>query len=225
MIENDSKLTNLLSQIRACRICRDQPMFGQPLPQEPNPVCVASSVAPIAICGQAPGIRVHNTGIPFNDPSGIRLRQWLNVTPEEFYDESRFAIIPMGFCFPGHDKHGGDLPPRRECRLTWHKNLFSLLPQLKLIILVGQYAQNYHLQHNSAYQELKLAHNKHLNVTETVQNWRSFLESEQNDTASPHPLTIPLPHPSWRNSSWLKRNPWFESELLPEVQLLVRQLL
>lgn len=214
-------LQTLQHQINDCRICRDQPLGPRPLDHEPRPVCISSPTARIAICGQAPGIRVHNTGIPFNDPSGVRLRQWLDVTPEEFYDAERFAIIPMGFCFPGYDKHGGDLPPRRECRLTWHDRLFDLMPQIELIIAIGSHAQAYHLTRNPSSLEYLQAQQKPLNMTETVKNWRRFIESNQNDG----PAVLPLPHPSWRNSGWLKRNPWFESELLPVLRQKIRPLL
>ncbi len=135
----------LSSEIKACRICRDAPRYGAPLPDEPNPVCVLSATARIVICGQAPGIRVHNTGLPFNDPSGVRLRDWLGVDRETFYDPDKFAIVPMGFCFPGYDAHGSDLPPRRECRETWHDRVFHSMPQIELVLTIGQYAQAYHL--------------------------------------------------------------------------------
>ncbi|RRY10035.1 uracil-DNA glycosylase family protein [Brucella anthropi] len=204
------KLDELSHSIRACRICRDTPQFPPPLPHEPNPVCIISDTARIAICGQAPGIRVHNTSLPFNDPSGDRLRQWLGVSREEFYDPSRFAIVPMGFCFPGYDKHGGDLPPRRECRQTWHDRVFAAMPQLEFILVVGQYALAYHLPDYRG-----------RNLTETVRNWRYFLET-------PNPagrIALPLPHPSWRNSGWLKRNPWFDAEVVPVLQAKVRDLI
>ncbi|WP_439272427.1 uracil-DNA glycosylase family protein [Pseudochrobactrum sp. HB0163] len=216
-----SALQQLQSRIDQCRICRDLPLNGKPLPFEPNPVCISSATAKIAICGQAPGIRVHKTGIPFNDPSGARLREWLDVTSEQFYDPSLFAIIPMGFCFPGYDKHGGDLPPRRECRLTWHDNLFALMPQIELIIAIGSHAQTYHLKRNPIYRQYLQTQCKPLNMTETVMNWRRYLESNQNAG----PAILPLPHPSWRNSGWLKRTPWFETELLPALRQKVHALL
>lgn len=214
-------LQQLQKQIDRCTICRDEPANGISLVLPPRPVCISSASARIAICGQAPGIRVHNSGIPFNDPSGTRLRQWLNVSSEEFYNKDNFAIIPMGFCFPGYDKHGGDLPPRRECRLTWHDRLFSLMPQIELIIAIGSHAQNYHLKRNATYQQYLQAQPKPQNMTQTVQNWRRFIESNQNDG----PAVLPLPHPSWRNSGWLKRNPWFETELLPVLRQKTRNLL
>ncbi|MFC4626219.1 uracil-DNA glycosylase family protein [Daeguia caeni] len=204
------KLANLQSDIRACRICRDAPMFQPPLPHEPNPVCVLSQTARIAICGQAPGIRVHNTSLPFNDPSGDRLRAWLGTSRAEFYDARKLAIVPMGFCFPGYDKHGGDLPPRRECRRIWHDRIFAAMPQLKLILVIGQYALAYHLPQ---YRGTRLS--------AIVENWRQFLFTPDAHGR----IILPLPHPSWRNSGWLKRNPWFETELVPELRAKIRRLL
>ncbi|OYR18979.1 uracil DNA glycosylase superfamily protein [Brucella thiophenivorans] len=180
------------------------------MPHEPNPVCIISDTARIAICGQAPGIRVHNTSLPFNDPSGDRLRQWLGTTREEFYDPSLFAIVPMGFCFPGYDKHGGDLPPRRECRLTWHDRVFASMPQLEFILVVGQYSLAYHLPEW-----------RKTSLTETVQNWRSFIETPN----AAGRIVLPLPHPSWRNSGWLKRNPWFDAEVVPVLHQKIRRLI
>ncbi|KAA9361426.1 MULTISPECIES: uracil-DNA glycosylase family protein [Ochrobactrum] len=203
-------LDELRHSIRACRICRDTPQFLPPLPHEPNPVCIISDTARIAICGQAPGIRVHNSSLPFNDPSGDRLRQWLGTTREEFYDPARFAIVPMGFCFPGYDKQGGDLPPRRECRQTWHDRVFASMPQLEFILVVGQYALAYHLPEW-----------RKTSLTETVQNWRSFMETPNSAGRT----VLPLPHPSWRNSGWLKRNPWFDQEVVPLLRQKVRHLI
>jgi uracil-DNA glycosylase len=200
-------LDTLSSEIKACRICRDAPRYGMPLPDEPNPVCVLSTTARIVICGQAPGIRVHNTGLPFNDPSGVRLRDWLGVDRETFYDPDKFAIVPMGFCFPGYDAHGSDLPPRRECRETWHDRVFHSMPQIELVLTIGQYAQAYHL-----------GSRRRASMTETVLNWRDYFEPESG------PSILPLPHPSWRNSSWLKKNPWFAHDVLPLLQEKVRIL-
>lgn len=197
----------LSSEIKACRICRDAPRYGVPLPDEPNPVCVLSATARIVICGQAPGIRVHNTGLPFNDPSGVRLRDWLGVDRETFYDPDKFAIVPMGFCFPGYDAHGSDLPPRRECRETWHDHVFRSMPQVELVLTIGQYAQAYHL-----------GSRRGASMTETVLNWRDYFEPESG------PSILPLPHPSWRNSSWLKKNLWFAQDVLPLLQEKVRIL-
>lgn len=203
-------LETLRRSIKECRICRDEPLFPPSLPHEPNPVCVISDKARIAICGQAPGIRVHNTSLPFNDPSGDRLRQWLGTTREEFYNPAHFAIIPMGFCFPGYDKHGGDLPPRRECRKTWHDQVFAAMPQLELILVIGQYALAYHLPGHRG-----------RNLTETVKNWRHFVETP-NEAGH---IVLPLPHPSWRNSGWLKRNPWFDAETVPALRAKIRSLI
>ena len=200
-------LDTLSSEIKACRICRDAPRYGMPLPDEPNPVCVLSATARIVICGQAPGIRVHNTGLPFNDPSGVRLRDWLGVDRETFYDPDKFAIVPMGFCFPGYDAHGSDLPPRRECRETWHDRVFHSMPQIELVLTIGQYAQAYHL-----------GSRRRASMTETVLNWRDYFEPESG------PSILPLPHPSWRNSSWLKKNLWFAQDVLPLLQEKVRIL-
>lgn len=206
---HEKDMAILLAEISQCRICRDAPRYGKPLAHEPSPVCVISQTARIAICGQAPGIRVHNTGLPFNDPSGDRLRQWLDVTREEFYDPARFAIIPMGFCFPGYDAHGSDLPPRRECRELWHDRIFAGMPQIELVIAIGQYAQAYHM-----------GSRRKSSMTETVLDWRASLETPGENGR----IVLPLPHPSWRNSGWLKRNPWFERELIPELQGLVQKL-
>lgn len=214
-------LAELQQQINSCTICRDHPLNGNPLDHEPHPVCISSTTAKIAICGQAPGIRVHNTGIPFNDPSGTRLREWLDVTSEEFYDSNHFALIPMGFCFPGYDKHGSDLPPRRECRITWHDQVFSLMPQLQFIIAIGSHAQNYHLRRNPTYRDYLQAQPKPVNTTTTVKNWRRYIESNQNTG----PEILPLPHPSWRNSGWLKRNLWLEKELLPVLRQKTHQFM
>ncbi|MDJ0931348.1 uracil-DNA glycosylase family protein [Breoghania sp.] len=200
-------LDTLLAEIRACRLCLEAPLT-RPLPHEPRPVVQAAGSARLCICGQAPGTRVHATGLPFNDPSGDRLRDWLELDRETFYDESRVAIIPMGFCFPGHDAKGGDLPPRRECAATWHDRLFQALPGIELVLAIGQYAQAYHL--GAA---------RRRTLTETVADWRTIMSADR------HPRVLPLPHPSWRNNTWLRRNAWFEAELLPvlreEVALLV----
>ena len=201
----DAELAHLLADIRACRTCVTDPL-GTPLPHEPRPVLRASRTARIAICGQAPGIRVHNSGVPFTDPSGDRLRDWMGVTPDEFYDEARIAIIPMGFCFPGNDAKGGDLPPRRECAPLWRANVMAHMPRLDLVLLVGSYAIGWHLP-GYARQPL----------TETVRDWRTIL-----DRPGVSPPVLPLPHPSWRNSGWLKANPWFAADLVPKLQARVR---
>ncbi|MFZ2100872.1 MAG: uracil-DNA glycosylase family protein, partial [Oricola sp.] len=176
-----------------------------------NPVCVPSARARIAICGQAPGTRVHQSGRPFTDPSGVRLRDWMGIGEEVFYDPARIAIIPMGFCFPGLDKHGGDLPPRRECRAIWHDRLFAAMRQLELVVAVGRYAQDYHMG-----SEAKPT------LTETVRNWHAVYDGRPSGGVRPR--ILPLPHPSWRNNAWLKRNPWFKTDLLPVLRAEVARL-
>jgi len=173
------------------------------LAHEPRPIVRASSSARLAICSQAPGTKVHATGLSFNDASGDRLRAWLSVDRDTFYDETRITIVGMGFCFPGQDANGGDLPPRKECAPLWHDRLFAALPQVELKLLVGSYAQSWHLKGR-----LKE------NMTATVRAWAEYL-----------PEFIPLPHPSWRNNAWIKQNPWFEAELLPELRARVHALL
>ncbi|WP_233464611.1 uracil-DNA glycosylase family protein [Comamonas odontotermitis] len=209
------RLTALAKEIRQCRICIEHPDKGRALCHAPRPVFQLSASARICIAGQAPGIRAHESGIPFSDPSGVRLRQWLDIGEDIFYDARRIAILPMGFCFPGFDAHGGDLPPRPECARTWHAQLMAHLPHLQLLLLVGGHAQRWHLRRLHAAKELT-----RLGVNDTVMHWRSIYDSPAFT-----PRCIPLPHPSWRNSGWLNRNPWFESELLPELRQAVRALL
>jgi uracil-DNA glycosylase len=200
-------LERLVAEIRACRHCVEQPK-GRPLPHEPRPVVRVSATARLAICSQAPGVRVHASGVPFSDPSGVRLRDWMGVTAEEFYDVRRVAFVPMGFCFPGHDSHGGDLPPRRECARLWRGRLFDQLPRLELMLLVGQYAQRWHLGERCG-----------RSVGDTVRRWRIIFE------ASMRPRFLPLPHPSWRNNAWLTTNAWFATELLPVLRAEVRRIM
>jgi uracil-DNA glycosylase len=202
---------DLIHAITQCRICRDCPAGGleNRMPHEPRPVAYLSSTAKVLISGQAPGLRVHESGIPFNDASGDRLRFWLGVDRDTFYDRSRFAIAPMGFCFPGYNAEGHDLPPRRECAPHWRETVMRSMPQVELILAIGQYAQAWHL-----------GARRGRTMTETVERWRdTFLAN----TAGPR--VLPLPHPSWRNTGWLKRHPWFEAEVLPvlrrEVSLLI----
>jgi uracil-DNA glycosylase len=203
-----ASLAALAADIRACRICRDAPRCGPPLPHEPRPVFQVSTSARLCIAGQAPGVRVHASGRPYTDPSGVRLRGWLGIKEEIFYDPETVAIVPMGFCFPGHDAKGGDLPPRRECAELWRDRLFALLPNLELTLLVGQYAQKWHLDAKTIAKGL----------SETVGKWREVYRS------SSYPRLMPLPHPSWRNNAWLTRNPWFESELLPALRADVARI-
>jgi uracil-DNA glycosylase len=203
----ERKLARLVGEIRGCRVCVEAPI-GAPLPHEPNPVLRPSTTARVCICSQAPGVRVHVSGKPFTDPSGDRLRAWLGVTPEEFYDQRRIAIVPMGCCFPGHDAAGGDLPPRRECAPLWQDRLFAAMPQLELILAVGSYAQHWHLPDATK-----------AGMTATVARWRAQLDQAQR------PRRVALPHPSWRNNAWLKVNPWFERDLLPRLRREMRALM
>jgi uracil-DNA glycosylase len=203
-------LATLVEAIRHCRICRDAPL-GKPLPHEPRPVLrVGRGRARLVLCGQAPGTKVHASGTPFTDASGDRLRQWLGVSPEEFYDEDKVAIVPMGFCFPGQDARGGDLPPRRECAATWHVRLFALLPPPGLLVTLGLPALRWHLARLG---RPDLAGG---GLDDAVRRWRE-LDGEA--------AILPLPHPSWRNSGWIKRNPWFEAELLPVLRARVRSIM
>lgn len=203
-------LDGLRSDIARCRICRDAPLKGEAdrLPHEPRPVAVISRNARILIAGQAPGLRVHESGIPFNDASGDRLRAWLNVDRETFYDADNFAIVPMGFCFPGYDAKGSDLPPRRECAPRWRSDVLAAMPQVELVLAIGQYAQSWHL-----------GARRMSTMTEMVQNWRNYFHTNSDMRV------LALPHPSWRNSGWLKKNPWFEQELLPVLRQNVNMLL
>jgi uracil-DNA glycosylase len=195
-----AELERYAATVRGCRICVEQPI-GKPLPHEPRPVLVPSSTARILIAGQAPGTRVHASGRPFTDPSGDRLRGWLGVTPEQFYDAGLFAIAPMGFCFPGLDASGSDLPPRRECAPAWRAGLMALMPQIDLVLAIGLHAQKWHLGRTASPR-----------VSDTVADWRAIV------AAGTTAVTVPLPHPSWRNSAWLKRNLWFEADLIPWLQ-------
>jgi uracil-DNA glycosylase len=181
------QLDKLLAEIHACRICAAH------LPLGPRPVLQASSTARLLIVSQAPGRKVHDTGIPFNDVSGERLRDWLGIDRDTFYDASRIAIVPMGMCFPGTSR-AGDLPPRSECAPTWHPRLLPLLTKVQLTLVIGQYAQ-----------AGILGVPRGTRLTDTVQAWREHLAQGR----------LPLPHPSPRNRLWLVRNPWFETELLP----------
>ena len=189
-------LDKLVKEIKACNLCTNH------LPLGPRPVIQVGSLARILIVGQAPGRRVHETGIPFNDPSGERLRLWMGINKEEFYDKDKVALVPMGFCFPGTGK-SGDLPPRPECADTWREKLLEQLPNIELTIVIGQYAQGWHFGSS----------NKQ-NLTETVKSWKEFW-----------PNAIPLPHPSPRNNIWLRKNAWFEDEVIPALQKAVNAIL
>lgn len=197
-------LDRLSRQIAACRICVDNPK-GRALAHEPRPVAVLSKTARIAVCGQAPGTKVHASGRPFTDRSGDRLREWMGIGPEVFYDASRIAIVPMGFCFPGQDAKGGDLPPRRECAPQWQTRVFAAMPQIELVLAVGLYALQWHLG--------ALASSS---LTETVSRWREI-------AGMTDPQIVALPHPSWRNTAWIRKHPWFETELVPFLQQRVSE--
>ena len=196
-----------LAEVRACRRCVEAPI-RRALPHEPNPVLVLSTTARILIAGQAPGTKVHASGKPFDDASGNRLRDWMGVTREEFYDPALFAVLPMGFCFPGQDAKGSDLPPRRECSPAWRTRALALMPQIELVLAIGSYSQTWHLG-----DAMKPT------LTETVQDWRAIV---QRSNAL---CIVPLPHPSWRNTGWLKRHPWFETDLLPFLRREIRSRL
>ena len=189
-------LPALLREIEACRLCEAH------LPLGPRPVIRAAASARILVIGQAPGTKVHRTGIPFNDPSGDRLRDWMGIDRDIFYDETRIAIMPMGLCYPGRNARGGDAPPRPECAPLWHDRVRALLPEIELTLLIGAYAQARYL---GDLREKTLAG--------TVARWRDF-----------GPAYIPTPHPSPRNRNWLKTHPWFEAEVVPEIRRRVAAL-
>ena len=188
-------LTELLQKVRACRICEDSLELGA------RPVLQAADAARVLIAGQAPGRRVHESGVPFDDASGERLRDWLGVSRETFYDPSRVAILPLGFCYPGTGR-SGDLPPRPECAAEWRQRLMEQLPAVRLTLVVGQHAARWHLQSGTT------------SLTDLVRDWRRFT-----------PRAIPLPHPSPRNNIWLAKNPWFEEDVLPYLRRRVRACL
>ncbi len=192
----DEELAAFLAEVRACRVC------AAALPLGPRPVLRVTRTARLLIVGQAPGTRVHDTGIPWNDASGDRLRQWLGLDRGLFYDEHRVAILPIGFCYPGTDAKGGDRPPRPECAPLWHPPLRAHLACVRLTLLVGGYAQAYYL-----------GARRKQTVTATVQAWRDYL-----------PEFLPTPHPSWRNTAWLQRHPWFDAELVPMLRQHVAEL-
>lgn len=189
-------MKNLLAEVEACKVCEGV------LPQGPRPVIRIGAASKILVIGQAPGTKVHASGIPWDDQSGKELRRWLGVSTEEFYDISLFGIVPMGFCYPGTGK-GGDLPPRLECAPLWHSRIFSQMPNVMLTLLIGSYAQGFYL-----------GKSKQQNLTETVQHYKNYL-----------PRFFPLVHPSPRNKIWQKRNPWFEQEVVPELQKKIREII
>jgi uracil-DNA glycosylase len=190
----------LRTEISACRLCADR-FAATTTAHKPRPVVWFRQSARLLIAGQAPGARVHASGQPFTDPSGDRLRDWMGIDPATFYDQTCIAIVPMAFCFPGYNAKGSDLPPPPICARTWHRQVMKSLPELDLILLVGGAAQRWHLGTRTT-------------VTETVAAWRDHA-----------PRVFPLPHPSWRNTAWLKRNPWFASELLPALRTRVSEVL
>jgi uracil-DNA glycosylase len=200
-------LDTVLQELRSCRICRDAPLYPPPLPHQPRPVIQASVTARLCIAGQAPGTRVHASGRPFTDPSGVRLRNWLGLDETIFYDVAKVAIVPMGHCFPGLDAKGGDKPPRRECAPTWRARVFAAMPAVELVFAIGRYAQAWHLGPGAG-----------ASLSATVSDWRAILERPG------HPRILPLPHPSWRNNAWLTRNPWFDDELVPVLRREVSRL-
>ncbi len=191
-------MSALPDEIRACRLCAER-FAATATAHPPRPVAWFASGAHVRVIGQAPGLRVHETGLPFNDASGDRLRDWMGVSRETFYDRSRIAITPMAFCFPGYDANGADLPPPRLCAETWHAAVDASLPDTRVTLLVGAYAQRHYLRARGR-------------MTDTVRAWRDHA-----------PAIWPLPHPSWRNTGWLKKNPWFEAELLPVLRARISQ--
>ena len=190
------RLPLLLQQVRACTTCAEH------LPHGTRPVLQADAQARILIAGQAPGSKVHASGVPFDDASGERLRQWMGLARETFYDPQRVAIVPMGFCYPGTGR-SGDLPPRRECAPQWRAGLLQAMPHIELTLVIGQYAMDWHLPGR-----------KPQNLTDTVRAWREC-----------GPTLLPIPHPSPRNNLWLKANPWFEAEVVPALQARIRSVL
>ncbi len=193
-------MNSLEEEIAACRICADR-FAATETAHRPRPVVWFRQGTSILIAGQAPGARVHASGRPFTDPSGDRLRDWLGVDEATFYDRSCVSIVPMAFCFPGYDARKADLPPPRVCGQTWHDKVMQTLGEVPLTILVGGHAFKYHLQAQGS-------------VTDTVRNWRDYA-----------PRVFVLPHPSWRNTAWIKKNPWFVTDLLPVLQARVQEVL
>ena len=194
---SDDSLAAVIAEARACRVCEAH------LPLGPRPIVRAGASARLLIVGQAPGTRVHESGVPWDDPSGDRLRDWLAIDRDAFYDEGRIAIVPMGFCYPGRNAKGGDLPPRQECAPLWHARLREQLPDIELTLLVGRYAQAHYLGARAG-----------ATLRDTVAAWRDHM-----------PEYLPLPHPSWRTRGWVRRNPWFEAEVIPALRATVHCLL
>lgn len=191
------RLDALLGEIAACRACADD------LPHTPRPVVMVGPDTRVLICGQAPGRRVHESGLPFTDASGVRLREWMGVDEATFYDSGRIGVAAQAFCFPGTSPKGGDYPPPPRCARLWRARLLALLPKVELTLLVGAHAQRW-----------ALAEQARASMSETVRAWRAF-----------GPQVIPLPHPSWRNTAWLRANPWFGQELVPHLRARVQEVL
>ncbi|EPX77191.1 uracil-DNA glycosylase family protein [Litoreibacter arenae] len=194
-------ISKLKRDLSACTICKDR-FAATRTRHGPRPIVWFDKGARLLIASQAPGARAHDGGRPFIDPSGNRLRDWMGVDGDTFYDRSRVAIVPMAFCFPGYNAQGSDLPPPPVCAKTWRADILEQLPDIRLTLLIGGYAQKYHLGGDAT------------SVTDTVARWRDHA-----------PAIIPLPHPSWRNTAWIKRNPWFETELLPVLKSRVKEAL
>lgn len=200
-MQDGNSFEELKASVIRCEICKDR-FRSTETAHSPRPVFWCSPRARLLVSGQAPGIRVHRSGKPFSDPSGERLRSWMGIADDEFYDRERVAILPMAFCFPGYSETGSDLPPPKICAGTWRARVLDSLGSIETTLLVGGYAQAWHLGA------------RHATVTASVSNWREFA-----------PEFIPLPHPSWRNNAWIARNPWFEMELLPFLRKRVRTIL
>lgn len=201
--------TRLVEEIRSCRLCAKR--FAKTATgHAPRPVLILSRTARLLIVGQAPGARVHASGRPFDDPSGERLRRWMGIGRKMFYDSSKIAIAPMGFCFPGYDARGADLPPPKICAGTWRERITAGLDRVELTLAVGRYAQDWHLARLSE----NFGRAKVKNVTGAVRDWRDHAARG----------VLPLPHPSWRNTAWLTKNPWFEDEVVPWLRDAIRRL-
>ncbi|MBA86256.1 uracil-DNA glycosylase family protein [Thalassobius sp. S69A] len=193
-------MSDLTEEIQRCRLCRDR-FAATHTRHAPNPVVWFRPQARVLIAGQAPGLRVHETGMPFNDASGDRLRDWLGLDKDAFYDKSRVGFVPMAFCFPGYDARKADLPPPKLCGQTWHGRILDSFTNIRLTVLIGAHAQQFHL-------------GGRVSVTERVKSWRDHA-----------PGVFPLPHPSWRNTAWLRRNPWFETDLLPQLRTQIQRVM
>ena len=196
----DVLVNDIFARLATCTICKEK-FAATVTGHGPRPVFQGEPSAKILIAGQAPGWRVHQNGRPFTDPSGDRLRAWMGMNEENFYDATRIAILPMGFCFPGYDDKGADLPPPKICGKTWREDVLDAFPDIKFTLSVGSYAQKWHLSARSS-------------VKEVVQDWRAYL-----------PHHMPLPHPSWRNTAWIKKNPWFEVEVIPALRGRLKEIL